>query len=444
MKFEPLYYGDRVKIINDEGDVGVCCLWTPIKTAISILERNNIDLSSNSRIAVIGNLYGDGAPHMNRNLTWNPQIKYILVFGQNLSNSAEKIIHGNITNLGVSKFDDKLKEYFNTLPIIEECNTERYAEPIEEYKQEYLPSNIYNHNILRENPLDAWEEVVFRLMKFGIPTVASKVKNRYELQNLKVVISNPVEDNEKDLVQYGYTLEEFHQYQEDILNPILPDDILYTYGNRLRGWKNIDSIVEVINKLKADNTTRGAYISIWDTQRDLASDSKGHPCLVSLFFRVIEDRLTLTATFRSHNALTAWLKNVYGLIAIQRYVSKNINIQVGSITVISHSITVDPNALERIEVARKIVDSKTTDNVIDRSNGKQTLREDPCGYFSIYVKDGYIIVEHKTNGNIINTYRGKSAIELEHQLARDNIISLISHAMYVGRELYRNESLLKS
>ena len=93
MKFEPLYYSDRIRIVNPFGDVGIVTLWTPVKQALKTL-GSLIDLSpASSRIAVIANLYGNGLPQMLRNLLWNPQITYLLAMGQNLSGSREELVN---------------------------------------------------------------------------------------------------------------------------------------------------------------------------------------------------------------------------------------------------------------------------------------------------------------------------------------------------------------
>jgi thymidylate synthase len=39
----------------------------------------------------------------------------------------------------------------------------------------------------------------------------------------------------------------------------------------------------------------------------------------------------------------------------------------------------------------------------------------------------------------LKEYRGKSAEEIERQLARDGALSDISHALYLGREIARKE-----
>ena len=44
----------------------------------------------------------------------------------------------------------------------------------------------------------------------------------------------------------------------------------------------------------------------------------------------------------------------------------------------------------------------------------------------------------------LHEYRGKSAEEIERQLARDVAVSEISHALYLGREIARREVEMKA
>lgn len=494
LAFEAKYYKERLHLVNQFGDVGVVTLWTPVPTAINYLTRLDVDLDpATSRIAVVANLYGDGLPQMIRNLLWNPQISTILIFGQDLSGSATDLLNlltkgvERTKRLGQERFrivdteryldtgfspdllaggyavalfgkpsktetDSGIQSFFASLPQPRPVERERVDAPLAEYKPVYLPSEPRAHTIVGRRPLDAWEEIVFRIMRFGIPSIASGSKSRLELQNLKVVIREPVEEEDAHLRPYGFSLDDFHRYQEALLDGGLPDGIAYSYGNRLRrywtgaGGEVIDSLRVAAEKIAADPTTRGAYITLWDPAHDLvAPDSRSTPCLVSLFFRVFQDRLTLTATFRAHNTMSAWLKNVYGLMAVQKFVAGIANsIPCGPITVISHSISIDPGAMDRLDLAQQIAGAKSDDFELDRTTGKRTLREDPNGYFTFTIDPDAmeIVAVLKAGGETLARYRGKTAQEIETQIARDEAISLLSHALYVGRQLAIHEAML--
>jgi thymidylate synthase len=164
---------------------------------------------------------------------------------------------------------------------------------------------------------------------------------------------------------------------------------------------------------------------------------------VSAFFRKFDGKLTLTATFRSHNAMEAWPENVYGLIAIQRFVAEKARMDPGPITVFSHSISIDVSSLEK---ARKIATSKESDEVYDPATGKHGPRMDSNGAFTTTFDAATweLVVEHSYNGMKLDEYRGKSAEEIERQLGRDVALSEISHALYLGREIARKEFEMKA
>ncbi len=490
--------------MNPKGDVGLITLWSPVKTVLSKLEKINPSLvdATQSRIAVVSNLYGDGMLHMFCNLLFNPQIRYLVAVGQDMGLSTCEEIHqflragledGNILGKGLKRvigtqrllrvpegfdesilqrrlsfevlgklsekeFVDKVQTYFETLPEkSDDVLEDRIKLEIQESSADdfsYMPSDPLSHTVSRRKPLDCWEELVFRVMRFGRPLELRKGP-RIELQNVKVVIADPVEEKAENLKEFGFDFDRFKTYQKKIMDPVVPENVSYTYGNRIRGYyehpdghDKVDCLSAVIHTLSQDKESRHCYISLWDTQNDLRGTSLektggSAPCLATLFFRVWNNRLTLTANYRSHNLLTAWLENVYGLMAIQRHVAEGCQLETGEITVISHSLTINPKEA-RFPVAEQIVQSRKKDDDYDREAGKYILREDPHGYFSVTTDPdaGHIIVEHKHQNVTLNRYYGKRSREIEEQLSRDLAVSLVSHALYLGRQLAEAESSL--
>lgn len=466
--FKPCYYADRLHILNPYGDVGITTLWSRPAQVLKWLSQQAIDLSpQHSRIAVVANLYGNGLPHMLRNLLFNPQIIYLLVLGQNLSGSQEELHHffqygleettflGNKAYRirGTSRIIDNLvkptdfensiqlinlgklekqttqiaiKDFFSHLPALQGCTVARKTIPLPKVEITRFPSEPRNHNILRNSPLVAWQALISRLVRFGHRQQLKKGE-RIELQNVKVIIEEPIEESETSLAQYGFSLEHFKQYQENMLTANLLGQP-YSYGHRLRAYFQIDTLETVIALLQTDIESRHAYIALWDTSHDLKRASV--PCLISLFFRYFEGKLTLTATFRTHNALSAWLENVYGLMAIQNYVAQQVSVPIGAITVFSHSISVDVNGLAKAKL-------------ITETN-RMVFSPDPHGNFAVTVdKDRQeLVVQHIYQGATIAEYRGKTAEVIERQLVKDFALSDVAHALYLGREMTRKEMLL--
>ena len=68
---------------------------------------------------------------------------------------------------------------------------------------------------------------------------------------------------------------------------------------------------------------------------------------------------------------------------------------------------------------------------------------DPMGYFRITLDGKEILVEHRFEDVTLKEYRGKTAVSLQHQIARDVAVSDINHAIYLGRQLAKAEMALK-
>ena len=111
-------------------------------------------------------------------------------------------------------------------------------------------------------------------------------------------------------------------------------------------------------------------------------------------------------------------------------VCKELSLDKGPITVISHSISIDPS---RYDFAQDVVKKR-----------KHRMRRDPHGEFQVGIEDDMIVIRHLSGGIVLNEYYGADAERIQHALARDCAISDINHAIYVGRQLSRAEHCLKS
>ncbi len=471
MKFSfiPLHFSDKLTIINREGSIGIVTLWSEIKWVLSKLEEAGVDLSAmTSPVAVAGNLYGNGLPEFLRNLLYNPQISSIIIMGKNRSGSSEELTGFFMNGLEEVEFlggkksrivgtdriiDDMVRpEMFNPMPVIYNAgdpSSKEFCGKIKEIfgkirtpdkgtflRQEIplptilvrqYPSNPRNHNIISDEPLKAWVELIFRLSRFG-RLVHLRKGDRQELQNVRVIVEKPSFITGEKLKLFGLDYQKLTDYYNNFLDTELPPDTSYTYGNRIGAYFGGNTLEDCINNLLLDREDRKSYISLWDSSIDTASKS-GHPCLVSVYFRTFEDKLTLTAVFRTHNSLDAWLKNFYGLMKVQRTVCEKLRIEPGAITVISHSISIDPR---RIDVAKSIAAQKTFE-----------VKEDPNGNFLIEVINGEIVVRQFFQGIQVDEYRGNNPVKLQHEIARNYAVSDINHAIYLGRMLERAYSSLK-
>jgi thymidylate synthase len=73
-----------------------------------------------------------------------------------------------------------------------------------------------------------------------------------------------------------------------------------------------------------------------------------------------------------------------------------------------------------------------------------SLREDPNGYFLVTVdqENAEIVAEHRYEGLLVKQYRGGRAAKIEREVIGDMAVSLVSHAIWLGRELAMKEQAL--
>jgi thymidylate synthase len=482
MEFKALHFADRLTVINPQGSIGVVTLWSKVDYVIERFRRAGVDLDpATSPIAVFGTLYGNGLREMLRNLLYNPQIQTLFICGNNRSGSREEL--QKFFELGLEPVNTSLVQYrppavgiqvgpariretrriiddlvqpelFATIPELiwledtneEQIGTEifksllatwkpksanqleRRQVPLPEVEVQYFPSNPRGHVVVRDTPIDAWKELLYLLTRFG-RRVNLKRGDRLELQHVKVVIEKPEFAAEKELHEVNIAPEKLRRYQADILRGELRPDETYNYGHRLRSYFGLDTLAACADRLKVDPEDRKSYVALWDSARDLTV-KEGHPCLVSLFCRKFEGRLTLSAAFRTHNAMDAWLLNVYGLMAIQAWVAGEAGLAPGAIVVVSHSLGLDPRELDRALM------------IMGKRPFKVNL--DPMGYFRITLDGKEILVEHRFEDVTLREYRGNTAVYLQYQIARDVALSDINHAIYLGRQLAKAEMALKS
>ncbi len=480
MEFIPLHFGDRLTVINPQGTIGVVTLWSKADYVIARFRQAGVDLDpATSPIAVFGTLYGNGLREMLRNLLYNPQIRVLLICGHDRSGSREEltnffelglepvvstVVHYRSPEPGITVaparirqtrriMDDLVRpdQFLNHPQIVwlgdpqEEATVARIEEffaayrplaipvpdrieiPLPEVELQYFPSNPRAHLVVQDTPLAAWREMLFLVTRFG-QRVTLKKGDRLELQHVKVVMEKPRFEGEEQLRAANLAPERLRRYQEEILQGEKRPDETYNYGHRLRAYFGLDALAACADRLKKDPEDRKSYVSLWDTSRDLTA-KEGRPCLVSLFFRKFEGKLTLSAAFRTHNAMDAWLLNVYGLMAIQAWVAERAGLPTGAIVVISHSLGLDPKELDRALM------------IIGKRPFK--VRLDPMGYFRVTLDEGEIIVEHRFEDVTLKEYRGQTAVSLQHQIARDVALSDINHAIYLGRQLAKAEMALK-
>lgn len=178
-----------------------------------------------------------------------------------------------------------------------------------------------------------------------------------ELLNMCVVIKNPLNDfyklqcmnNNLDFDKYvekyliipnlvGFNGSQLVTYCEQLFNPN-KGSFTYTYGERLLGYQinseRLDQLEYVKEKLKENRNSRRALIITWMPTCDCFVSEV--PCLQLIDFKIRNDKLNVSALWRSHDVKDAWFPNIVGILSLSNHIAEYLNIHVGDVSIYSLS-----------------------------------------------------------------------------------------------------------
>jgi thymidylate synthase len=137
-------------------------------------------------------------------------------------------------------------------------------------------------SLLLRSPLDAYPEQLGRKLNRAIGTAeALQLIGGFSAPSLMLRIS-----------------ERFGQYMNG-------DGFHGAYGSRIR-----HQMLNVATKLRGDEGTRQAIVTLWDPVLDNIPDMRDYPCTIMLQFQIEEGRLCMNVVMRSNDA---WLGLPYDL-----------------------------------------------------------------------------------------------------------------------------------
>jgi thymidylate synthase len=231
------------------------------------------------------------------------------------------------------------------------------------------------------------------------------------------------------------TPDQLAAYYPQLLTPTRPENIAYTYGERLFDYNGRDQVADMVTELRAQRFSRRAVAGLWDPARD--PHSVDPPCLNLVQMRIREGKLYLTAYFRSHDIFRAWLLNTFGLRRLQAEIAARVSAScmLGDLVVISQSAHIYADSWE---AARSITQAHEREYLKN-----PRLVRDPRGSLTIRLEGFQIHVDHYSPaGNLLATFSGSTARALQRELAP--FVSRIDHAIYLGVELGKAELALKN
>lgn len=468
LEFMPVYCKDKINVINPYGYAGAVTLWTKLNGddgyISKLCEKFPGLFGKDSPLVAVTNLYGNGLPQLLVNLLYNPQIERIAITGSNATGSAETLI--NFFKKGVEKVNfggvDMARIIGTEFPVDLQLSPDifKYKPEIMQFKASNLegvvnfisasrtkksreedrvkieliqpkfkdfPSDIEQHRIYADSIIEAWIDILYHIDRYGKNILLDK-GIRKTLFNLHVTLANPSLDPDEKLRNFNFNPDNIREYQRGLLDGSKKEEQTYTYGNRLRQYFGIDALEVIGERLKKDPLDRHSFISLWDTGKDLISKrgDSSSPCFTDAYFVNNNGKLMMTVNFRTHNAASAWLNNVYGIRAIQNFVSQKSELPAGIINITSRWISIDP-------------ENATTKSALElvAKNRKIKLKvNDPRGYFEINAGKNEIIVQHYSPENVLlEEIRGKTSEDVKNQIRQLDAFSTTDHAVWFGMRL---------
>lgn len=315
-------------------------------------------LTDKDKVIACGNLYTPkGINYLVRNLYLNSNINKLLViendklddamqksiktFKDFLNNGEDSFLDENITSEAVSFFRQHFKDNttFTSFNKVNDCladltiNKNNWTLK-QEFKEEKihsttLPSEKMVFSIKADTVSEAWPRIIKTINDYGTVKNSSFDEDQKELLDLFVLVKN--EDiNDIDFGDYfSYSKEEIDEYANSLLKSDIPEGLDYTYGARLNDYKpgHISQLDYIVKTLKKEPHSRRAVACLWSPSLDTKSDEV--PCFNMLSFNIDDNKLFLTAIFRSNDMFNAWPKNTYGLLKIQDIICEKLGVEKG-------------------------------------------------------------------------------------------------------------------
>ncbi len=205
--------------------------------------------------------------------------------------------------------------------------------------------------IQKDNTKELWKEALNYILEKG-----TKIKDRYgryckEVMHLNLVLTGfaDIEMPIEKISSFGkWVYPRIGEIKAIMLESNVGNSYEYSYGDRVfsfHGFNQMDNYVIPI--LKKDINSRRAVISLWDPLKDPSKNQA--PGLVFLDFKVRDNKINLFALIRSNDLFIGWPANLYQLYVLANYVSKKLELEIGSITTMSTSAHVFLDNLDEIK-----------------------------------------------------------------------------------------------
>jgi len=466
----PLYFRDNLTLGDLDHPVAICSLW--------MKQARLAEFLSPDSYSVVGNLYSkDGINYLLRNVLARPTLRAILLCGPDLTQSGAALadlmrdgideqhrvrngssagpadytqIEPEIPRDAIDDFRAQIRlldlRGVNDPAKIRDALTElngaaprgMFAEPRVFPRStpaaDEFPAEETGFVVRGERIVEVWVNLLAAVLAFGRRDLTAYTVQQRELLDVVATIQDE-DPQEFFLPEWApLTREQLDAYYPQLLTRDRPENIAYTYGERLFDFNGRDQVGAMVDGLRAARFSRRAVAGLWDPARDARSVDP--PCLNLVQARIRDGKLYLTAYFRSHDIFRAWLMNAFGLRKLQAEIAQRVgDCMIGDLVIVSQSAHIYADSWE---AARAL----THEHAREYLKNPRLVR-DPRGSFTIRVEGFQIRIDHYSpEGNLLATFSGVTARALQRDLAF--FVSRVDHAIYLGGELAKAEFALRN
>lgn len=491
----PLYFKNILRVGDLSSNVGVVTLWT---------ERDVVERALNKKeYAAIGNLYAAaGINHMMRNIFANPMIRYLVVWGADMSQSGHALVkfiekgidksyriidargelEKEIPKKAIEEFRKnvrvidlrgkplvEVKKTISSLPKQKPFSKEPKVFPPAKPKLSEFPSESAGFRAEGDTVAQTWLKIINLIQRFGKTEKTRYASNNKlkEILNLTAVIDK--ENPEKEYFPHylPFSRSELQAYYPEMMTARRIPGAAYNYGQRMRAQDGINQVKEIIELLKRRPFSKKAYAVLYRVDDWKKADSSDTPCMTQLHARVTQNKLFLTAYFRSQDMFHGWPRNAFALRRVQKEIADGVGFPMGPLTIITmsaHMYADDWRTAEEILKTSYLAELKYKPRyphlILDkRGNWFIDVEYDaffsPDPFYSAPLHT-HAVKNKKPTGKIVAklfadekmqtpliTLSGRTAKEIFWQIVDWDIMALPSHIFSIGEELTKAEIALR-
>ena len=361
----PLYFRNIVRIGNLDSNVGVVTLWTERDVVQKELEPGSY--------AAVGNLYAAaGINHMMRNIFANPMIRYLIIWGADMSQSGHSLVkfmekgidedykivdargelEKEIPLHAVEEFRKNVKvidmrgkpfalvrQTIKELPKVEPfAKKPRIFPPAKPQVSEW-PSESTGFRAEADTVAQTWLKILNLIQRYG-KTEKTRYASNNELKeiiNLTAVINKEDPDKEYFPHYLPFSMGELKAYYPEMLTKRRIPGAAYNYGARMRDQEGVNQIQEIMDLLKRRPFSKKAFAVLYRADDWVKADTSDTPCMTQVHARVTQNKLFFTAYFRSQDMFHGWPRNAFALRKVQKEIATGAGYEMGPLTMITMS-----------------------------------------------------------------------------------------------------------